>query len=96
MSSATLKENQTNELRKPDWKKERKLGIVLDLWESDLVDFIENKNASCCFSKQIIIEFCSSFNQYERMHVLVKEFALQKVCCLKHCKYLVGGLGEFV
>ena len=96
MSSATLKQNQINELRKPEWKKERKLGIVLDLWELDLVDFIENENASCCFSKQVIIEFCSSFNQYEGMRILVKEFALQKVCCPKHCKYLVGGLGEFV
>lgn len=41
MSSATLKQNQTNHLRKP----ESKLGIVLGLSESDLDDFIENENA---------------------------------------------------
>ena len=41
MFSATLKQNQTNHLRKP----ESKLGIVLGLSESDLDDFIENENA---------------------------------------------------
>lgn len=36
MSSATLKQNQTNQLRKPESRKKKK--IVLDSWESDLVD----------------------------------------------------------
>ena len=57
MSSATLRQNQTS-CKKQSCRKRRrrrKLGVVLDSWVSDLVDFSWNEDAS--FSKPFSLFF---------------------------------------